>query len=805
MLPLIWPQALPTMRPQALPTMQPQALPTMRPPALLRGIALGCLLLAQGMLFPSVAQGDAPVHPTAEWRFEPLGPEGADIREIFPLARGRALARTARDELILWAPPAQGFGDGAWQRLPLPRQYAIQRVQVSPCGAVDQTVLILLSNGALLGWLPDAPLQGVPVWPRQADPYSDERSLIHREFVDSLGLGVMGGVDAQSVIGFPEEDYSWGEFGLIGWVPPDVARRAVALIPAEGKSSQGALLLMRDGAVWEIHQDGTWERWRARFEYPGSEQMPVGPSLGEDHLDARSSGDDHLNARSPGEDRRPLLREVFMHPSDPSLLLALTEWEGLFVSRDGARSFVAVCGDLPKAVRAVCLKMGRELCAACSEGIFVSGDSGRSWLQAGSVFCQGAKACGDILHLAEAPAGHLLAVTGSGQLLRSIDSGATWQRVLSARPLQVRCLACDLDRSVIWLGTSRGILRSTDTGRTWEWQNRGLRRLSVLSIEVAEGGEALRLDTELGVYVGPAEVGCWSPARAAMPDSSAELLLSPQAMLQCISDQASLPQGRDVLSVDCSGGHIWLGTDAGLYRRATTGTWDLVAFAGERVTAVFSALERPRVLLCRTARGVFWTSDADHSWIEVPIPLQLPAISLAVGPEGRKVFIGTRYGLFVTAPPEPTLLISRPLPIQASPNPFSQQVLLRCNLDASDYVERSGWDGASGHALHHPPSIQTSGTQPEDGNSLSNGSVVCSDFGSEQLESELEIRIISVHGQVVRRLRGSEAVSAPDGGTSLQWTWDGRDERGQEAPNGIYMASTRVGEHSYVGKIVKFR
>jgi hypothetical protein len=74
------------------------------------------------------------------------------------------------------------------------------------------------------------------------------------------------------------------------------------------------------------------------------------------------------------------------------------------------------------------------------------------------------------------------------------------------------------------------------------------------------------------------------------------------------------------------------------------------------------------------------------------------------------------------------------------------------------------------------------------------------------MQRDPEVRIISVHGQLICRLTAGEVLAADGaGGPFLQWSWDGRNERGQEAPNGIYLVSTRVGEQSYVGKIVKFR
>jgi photosystem II stability/assembly factor-like uncharacterized protein len=62
-----------------------------------------------------------------------------------------------------------------------------------------------------------------------------------------------------------------------------------------------------------------------------------------------------------------------------------------------------------------------------------------------------------------------LAVGPSGQILRSIDTGAHWSAVEGVQLTGLRSVTFVTDRIAVALGSTGGMLRTTDAGETWAW------------------------------------------------------------------------------------------------------------------------------------------------------------------------------------------------------------------------------------------------------------------------------------------------------------------------------------------------
>jgi photosystem II stability/assembly factor-like uncharacterized protein len=768
--------------------------------------------------------------PTAGWRIEPLGPDGADISTLIPYSDSQWLACSRRGAFLSWQPsPPQALVGGAWEEIPLSEDAAVLRMQKGPLTEGEATVLVLTASGELLAWIPD--------------------HLREADLPESLWLRAQ--------------------------LPPDVADDIVALLPVRDPIAGHLLLIDRRGFAHRV--------------------------------DGQGYRDDPVKRPDPeeteSEPRLVRVRAAFVHPSAPDLIVVVSEWEGLLASRDGARTLAPLHGGLPKAIRAACPLPDGGLCAVGPEGTFVSRNLGRTWVQTGHLPGGNGEIC-EILADPEV-SGRLYAITHTGRLVRSVDDGATWELLLADIPVRARDLAFDAHRGELIVATSRGVLGSLDGGLSWEWHNRGLRRVSVLSIGVADEGETLLLGTDLGLYTSLTRGQLWFPTLPGMgswaqsssrPSHGTSLVEMPDAPVACASLEAwrrlsgaisavdvvkgnagrqllcaagedglvycwtsgeaespetvweapaparsatsvlalpsgegwasgrrserlwveemersgesrvgawsgtwpdilPLPEGREALSAAWAGERIWLGTDDGLYRADALGEWTLAGFEQQRVINVLVAAERSGSLLCWTDQGISWSTDAGQSWREVSVPAEIQVISLGLDPTGERVYLGTRQGLFAAEPRELEARIRRTLPVEAFPNPFGRQVWMRCNL-------------RSPAALLPGDEVATMGMSETD------ASVPADATDAPSLEQELleavaaedpEIRIISVHGQVVCRLSGAELVSDLDGGAHLQWVWDGRDAAGQEAPNGIYLVSTRVGKQSFRGKIVKFR
>jgi photosystem II stability/assembly factor-like uncharacterized protein len=120
---------------------------------------------------------------------------------------------------------------------------------------------------------------------------------------------------------------------------------------------------------------------------------------------------------------RPHIEAFVLDPNHHERLWA-TAWEGLFFSDDRGNSWTARGGELaPGGVRALAIdSFTGQLYARTVSEVFTSTDDGESW---SLLRCLGRR-CGDVV-VDPQQAGTLLTVSGS--ILRSRDAGATWQKL----------------------------------------------------------------------------------------------------------------------------------------------------------------------------------------------------------------------------------------------------------------------------------------------------------------------------------------------------------------------------------------
>ncbi len=1002
------------------------------------------VLLCLAILAFSVAHGTpVPAGPTqsaapdrsSAWRFTPLGPEGADVRRIFPLAGGRRLALTATGTLHLWTPPDGSFREGFWQAVDGGLEGSI--LLSSASGRDADRPLLLFDGGHVWEWWEpedwrawqqsggsehaggggysgNAPGSERTDDRRNTGGHEDtggRHGAVVPEHEPENDAGIRDGLNGQApVMSAPSQlatGLQRGAFRLIGEVSPDVARQAVALLRLGPGPEARRLLLTRHGEVYAWDRPGSRNRAAAR-EDPGTSggsgtvMATPGQSWPIEWLDSRSdsrrsgrldgSFDSQATAhREPAEyeenERLHLIRSAVAGVEGEATVFALTQWEGVFVSRDGARSFVPVSGELPKEVSTLssCGPMG--LCAITSDGPMLCDDAGNSWFRLGSWASRDWAAHGEITRLE--PLDHraaYLALTRHGTLLLASNGGEVWTPLLDALPLRVHDMHRCPQGSEVLLATSRGVLVG-DPGRgVWRWQNEGLREVRVQVARDLPFGRLI-VGTSLGAYLLDKNEQSWCRStsdcewnageealrRLGAPVSDVDLLTTPEgavlislateagAVTGCLDDDGRTLHWRSVgprrpvtsvlsLSEDehwLSGRHragvylmrtsgdawedhtdllretgldgsapavprlfrtpgdgeaplllwrdgLWSLTAAGVTRRAEVtahrpvraraaesglylatgdglfhdpgdGHWAPAGLAGERVLDVSVAPDAPATLVSHTASGIYWSTDNGSTWRAVQVPPELAIISGEVDREGRGVYLGSDQGLFFVQPPRSQVTLREPRPVFSSPNPFNQHVVLRCYLDdlrAADLQPQStgigetttggvfseaandlASGGASGHegavaAREGAAATREGAVAAREGAAATREGAAASVYGSDpaagpdarlpgraraeapgvgvspgELEqatsdgaaAEGEIRIFSVHGQLVRRLVGAHAQTAPDGAGYWEWSWDGRTEHGQEAPNGIYLLSTRIGPQSYIGKLVKFR
>jgi len=302
------------------------------------------------------------------------------------------------------------------------------------------------------------------------------------------------------------------------------------------------------------------------------------------------------------------------------------------------------------------------LAGTTTDGIFRSTDGGATWSRAEnglSLFVRGlgGDATGSTLY-----AGALL-----GGLFRSDDGGANW----SSAGLRDRNIfdikAHPVDPNTVYAGTSIGISRSTDRGRTWTQVTQRIATVTAAAVDprdrgiIYTGGLAGRLDRSLDGGRG------WTIANQGLPPQSVEAItVDPRdgtvyAALDKSGVFRSRNQGRDWervsdledvrVLISSPRGVLYAGTRAnGVYQVDETGRW--ISFAGNLPTGEIHSLaldmSSPAALLAAHGNGVFRTTDG-RNWQPANRDLASGVVGLAADPSRPgKLYAATSSGLFVT-------------------------------------------------------------------------------------------------------------------------------------------------------------
>jgi hypothetical protein len=201
------------------------------------------------------------------------------------------------------------------------------------------------------------------------------------------------------------------------------------------------------------------------------------------------------------------------------------------------------------------------------------------------------------------PAVLLEATQGHG-VLRSVDSGATWESVIPAvdRAWVVRFDA--QQPATVYAGSQTGgFYKSTDEGKSWTEQNQGLGNLDVRSIDAASG--LIVAGTAQGVFYSSDAAASWHTLGLSGLSIAAVALLAK-------SNGTTIFAGADN------------GTAAGGYLARTddlTGNWAIVkgTFPSDAIVASLSVGAAPsggseRPVLAGTSEGLFRSDDRGTTW-----------------------------------------------------------------------------------------------------------------------------------------------------------------------------------------------
>ena len=213
----------------------------------------------------------------------------------------------------------------------------------------------------------------------------------------------------------------------------------------------------------------------------------------------------------------------------------------------------------------------------------------------------------------------------------SADNGDTWART-TPKNLVVNTVVARPDGTIL-LGTDgAGVLRSTDSGKTWDDSNKGFSERFVFKILFDESSDRLVVaDFGAadfgGVFVSRGVSGAWNHLSEGL-------------------------DGREVLSLAIQGRTLLAGTSEGLFQREPdASTWtrldtfvdgqevrprvvDLLSLAGDRLVAA-------------TSIGVIVSANAGRTWAMARPAKADELVSLAVSEKSPDVLLGATKGGFI--------------------------------------------------------------------------------------------------------------------------------------------------------------
>ena len=336
--------------------------------------------------------------------------------------------------------------------------------------------------------------------------------------------------------------------------------------------------------------------------------------------------------------RKAFILAFAVDPTGSGTLLA-GDSETVSRSVDGGVTWrPAVGGLVATSTTAIDARLSTAVYAVTAGRVWRSGDHGASWQPAGDLPIW-AKA------VAVDPSRATTLYVGGDEIAKSEDGGRTWERLGEH---YTTALAVDPARpATVYAGTSLGVHKSTNGGRTWQWASRGL--------GAPEGPPGppfffIVIDPSRpeALYAAMNTVNPETGVRGKVfktTDGARQWrqLTGPNLPDAPVSGLAIDPRDPDT---------VYLATLAGLRRSDDGGeTWQQ---AGELVAPPVGIAVDPRrpAVYTATAEHVFVSTDRGASWSRVSTVLRGSVSGLAVDAEGTRLYALTRnHGVSVARLP----------------------------------------------------------------------------------------------------------------------------------------------------------
>ncbi|RPI32500.1 MAG: hypothetical protein EHM70_08840, partial [Chloroflexota bacterium] len=389
---------------------------------------------------------------------------------------------------------------------------------------------------------------------------------------------------------------------------------------------------------------------------------------------------------SSGENRGQPIALV-VHPQDPNWLYMNAYDGGVFISKDGGRTWQDASRGYSGAQSwfiAVYPSDGAIAASASKNGIHLTKDGGKTW--------QGLITNGNLNNLTAvtfdptSAATILLGTEINGSVWKTTDGGTSWRLVLGPlgedvpdgrraiyqiefAPSNPRIVytATGIDTMTVAIAEGAngpGVMKSTDGGDTWEMVNEGLEAANYNALDLA-----VHPQNENIVYLGTLANGVYKSV-----DGGASWLPANQGLAASeIRTIAIDPHNPETVFAGSGGSGVWKSTDGGA-------SWAQVSVGLPPEANIFGLVFDPAqpgvVYAADRFSGVYASQDGGETWIRSNNGLKMRAVNeLSISNDGQHLYAATegngvyRLDLYGVEPQPASIPTSttQPSPVPARP------------------------------------------------------------------------------------------------------------------------------------------
>lgn len=342
-----------------------------------------------------------------------------------------------------------------------------------------------------------------------------------------------------------------------------------------------------------------------------------------------------------------LIQTLVFNPTDPNLLLAGTNAQGVYRSSDGGQTWSpAIEGLTGLDVRALCADLqtpGLVYAGTYSRSIYRSWNWGGAWEKLGYNF----RAPVIDIKLDPFNPMDIFAATMGNGIFRSSDRGQSWQPIDEglSNP-EIQCLAADPHApGTFFAGASwAGLSRTTDAGAHWRSAGVALSAVNALEVNPRNSQELFAATSEDGCYRSASGGLDWQPVSRGLTDVNVTALgvdpWQPSNMYAGTftegvfrSEDGGISWNPISDGLIPQNGYIWVSAlvvdpkdpavlyvsiQQGILKSSDSGDhWSMSCFMSPAKSMVVDPTDSRRVYFVNS--GLYMTTDAGATWTGAPI------------------------------------------------------------------------------------------------------------------------------------------------------------------------------------------